>query len=41
MWCRQAGLPVERITMQVELDMHYVGQTHTVNVPLPLTLAAR
>ena len=31
-----AGLPVERIDTQVELDMHYVGQTHTVTVPLPI-----
>ncbi len=33
-----AGLPVDRISLQIELDMHYVGQTHTVNVPLPMTL---
>jgi N-methylhydantoinase A len=32
-----AGLPVERIDIVFELDMHYVGQTHTVSVPLPVT----
>jgi N-methylhydantoinase A len=31
-----AGLPVERIEIRFELDMHYAGQTHTVGVPLPL-----
>ncbi len=31
-----AGLPVERIEIRFELDMHYAGQTHTVSVPLPL-----
>jgi N-methylhydantoinase A len=31
-----AGLPVEKIDIQVELDMHYAGQTHTVTVPLPI-----
>lgn len=30
-----AGLPMEEIGLQIELDMHYVGQTHTVGVPLP------
>lgn len=35
-----AGIAVERIDVQFELDMHYLGQTHTVAVPLPLTLAA-
>ena len=30
-----AGLPVERIDVLFELDMHYIGQTHTVAVPLP------
>jgi N-methylhydantoinase A len=29
-----ASLPVERIETRIELDMHYAGQTHTVNVPL-------
>ncbi|HEY8612020.1 MAG TPA: hydantoinase/oxoprolinase family protein [Roseomonas sp.] len=31
-----AGLPVERIDILFNLDMHYAGQTHTVSVPLPL-----
>jgi N-methylhydantoinase A len=35
----RAGLAVERIDVVFELDMHYVGQTHTVAVPLPVTLA--
>ena len=35
-----AGIAVERIDVQFELDMHYLGQTHTVAVPLPVTLAA-
>ena len=30
-----AGIPVERIDVLYELDMHYLGQTHTVSVPLP------
>jgi N-methylhydantoinase A len=34
-----AGLSVERRDILYELDMHYVGQTHTVAVPLPVTLA--
>jgi N-methylhydantoinase A len=34
-----AGLTVERVDMVFEADMHYAGQTHTVSVPLPLTLA--
>lgn len=33
-----AGLSVERIDVLYELDMHYLGQTHTVSVPLPVTL---
>jgi N-methylhydantoinase A len=33
-----AGLLVERIDVLYELDMHYLGQTHTVSVPLPVTL---
>ncbi|MGN6097228.1 MAG: hydantoinase/oxoprolinase family protein [Bosea sp. (in: a-proteobacteria)] len=33
-----AGLSVERIDVLYELDMHYLGQTHTVCVPLPVTL---
>jgi N-methylhydantoinase A len=35
----EAGLKVERIDIVVELDMHYVGQTHTVSVPLPVDIA--
>jgi N-methylhydantoinase A len=31
-----AGLPVERTDVLYELDMHYLGQTHTVRVPLPV-----
>ncbi len=34
-----AGLSVERIDVAYELDMHYLGQTHTVAVPLPVTLS--
>ncbi len=33
-----AGLAVDRIDILFELDMHYVGQTHTVAVPLPITV---
>jgi N-methylhydantoinase A len=33
---RSAGVAVERIDIVYELDMHYLGQTHTVTVPLPL-----
>jgi N-methylhydantoinase A len=29
-----SGIAVERIDVQYELDMHYLGQTHTVTVPL-------
>ncbi len=35
-----AALPVERIDMVFELDMHYAGQTHTVGVPLPVAVGA-
>jgi N-methylhydantoinase A len=31
-----ADIPVERIDVVYELDMHYLGQTHTVAVPLPV-----
>jgi N-methylhydantoinase A len=34
-----AGIAAGRIEVQFELDMHYLGQTHTVVVPLPATLA--
>jgi N-methylhydantoinase A len=33
-----AGLSIERIDTVFELDMHYVGQTHTVTVTLPVTV---
>lgn len=33
-----AGVVVERIDIVYELDMHYMGQTHTISVPLPVTL---
>jgi N-methylhydantoinase A len=33
-----AGLSIERIDAVFELDMHYVGQTHTVTVMLPVTV---
>ena len=33
-----AGAMVERIDLSFEFDMHYVGQTHTVAVPVPITL---
>jgi len=36
-----AGIPVERVDVIYELDMHYLGQTHTVSVPLPVDAAAR
>ena len=36
-----AGIPVERIDVIYELDMHYLGQTHTVSVPLPVEADAR
>ena len=31
-----AGIPVEETVVSYELDMHYVGQTHTLAVPLPV-----
>ena len=37
-WSSAAGVAVERIDVLYELDMHYLGQTHTVAVPLPVTL---
>ena len=33
-----AGLPTLRTDTVFEADMHYTGQTHTVSVPLPLTV---
>jgi N-methylhydantoinase A len=32
------GVQVDRIDVTYELDMHYVGQTHAISVPLPVTL---
>jgi len=31
-----AGIPVEATSVFYALDMHYVGQTHTLAVPLPV-----
>jgi N-methylhydantoinase A len=31
-----AGIPVEATDVLYELDMHYLGQTHTLAVPLPV-----
>jgi len=36
-----AGIPVERVDVIYELDMHYLGQTHTVAVPLPVAADAQ
>lgn len=33
-----AGLAMERIDLLFELDMHYIGQTHTVTVPIPVAI---
>jgi N-methylhydantoinase A len=33
-----AGLSIEAIEIVFDLDMHYVGQTHTVSVPLPVAV---
>jgi N-methylhydantoinase A len=33
-----AGVAVDRVDIVYELDMHYLGQTHSVTAPLPLTL---
>ena len=30
-----AGISVKRIEVAYELDMHYLGQTHTLAIPLP------
>src|SRR3954471_8144907 len=38
---KAAGIPVARIDVIYELDMHYLGQTHTVSVPLPVDADAR
>jgi N-methylhydantoinase A len=34
-----AGIEVERVDIVYELDMHYIGQTHTISVPLPLSIS--
>ena len=34
----QTGVSITDIEVVYELDMHYLGQTHTVAVPLPVTL---
>lgn len=34
-----AGVAVDRVDIVYELDMHYIGQTHTLAVPLPVTLS--
>jgi N-methylhydantoinase A len=34
----ETGVSVTNIEVTYELDMHYLGQTHTVAVPLPVTL---
>lgn len=34
----EAGLPVTGIDVIFAFDMHYVGQTHTVSVPVPVAL---
>jgi len=36
-----AGIAVDRVDVVFELDMHYHGQTHTVAVPLPVTLGPK
>jgi N-methylhydantoinase A len=36
-----AGIPVERTDVIYELDMHYLGQTHTIAVPLPVAEGER
>ena len=35
-----SGVAVDRIEVTYELDMHYLGQTHTVSAPLAVTLGA-
>ncbi len=35
-----AGVAFTAVDIVFELDMHYLGQTHTVSVPLPCTLAS-
>jgi N-methylhydantoinase A len=38
---KASGIAVERVDVVYELDMHYLGQTHTVAVPLPVDADAR
>ena len=38
---RRSGAALERMEVRFELDMSYVGQTHTVPVPLPAALGGR
>jgi N-methylhydantoinase A len=35
----EAGVAVDRIDVLFDLDMHYMGQTHTISVPLPVELS--
>ena len=35
-----AGVPVERVDVLFELDMHYLGQTHAIAAPLPFASTA-
>jgi len=35
-----AGLPLRETEIRFEADMHYVGQTHSVSVPLPFAAGA-
>ncbi len=35
---RQSGVNLDRLDMEFELDMSYIGQTHTVPVPLQVTI---
>jgi N-methylhydantoinase A len=36
-----AGIEVERIDVSFELDMHYIGQTHTIAAPLPVDFSEK
>jgi N-methylhydantoinase A len=36
-----AGIEVERIDVSFELDMHYIGQTHTIAAPLPVSFSEK
>ena len=38
---RRSGAALERMEVRFELDMSYIGQTHTVPVPLPAALSGR